>query len=445
MNLDEYIKVKYKNKNDWFVELVSEPTQQMRVQDIHDKKEYLNGTHAILNSPAYKYNGKTYNPRKIVVSYAKTLLNFQKSFLLSKPVTYTGKEEVVKAINSINRKGKVDRINIKILHNLLTYGEAYEYIYIEDNKIKSKIIDTEEGYPLYDHNNELIGFVQHYINDAISYYIVYHHDTVTEYNNEGGTLHLTGQYANLSGLPVIYKTDNELSHTNGKSDLDDWIFVLDEIENLLSKFVDTVYKNMNPIPVAVGQELKGNGIATNIVGMGLQLDDGSDFKFANIQLDVSAFNAIYDKLIQTLYDISSTPNVAMNKAEIANVSETSIRILYSLANVKAKINENYLRDGFEERLNKYRILLSYLNVNFTDDDFETLDMLFDYDMPSNDQEVINNLQTLNEMKSISLQSILEKSPYVADSVQELERLHNQSVEQDLSTVDNHIDTVGNNE
>lgn len=445
MNLDEYIKVKYDNQSDWFVELVSEPTQQMRVQDIHDKKEYLNGTHAILNSPAYKYNGKTYNPRKIVVSYAKTLLNFQKSFLLSKPVTYTGKEEVVKAINSINRKGKVDRINIKILHNLLTYGEAYEYIYIADNKIKSKIIDAEEGYPIYNHSNELIGFVQHYINDAISYYIVYHHDTVTEYNNEGGTLHLTGQYANLSGLPIIYKTDNELSHTNGKSDLDDWIFVLDEIENLLSKFVDTVYKNMNPIPVAVGQELKGNGIATNIVGMGLQLDDGSDFKFANIQLDVSAFNAIYDKLIQTLYDISSTPNVAMNKAEIANVSETSIRILYSLANVKAKINENYLRDGFEERLNKYRILLSYLDVNFTDDEFETLDMLFDYDMPSNDQEVINNLQTLNEMKSISLQSILEKSPYVADSVQELERLHNQSVEQDLSTVDNHIDTVGNNE
>lgn len=445
MELNEYINAKYDGESDWFVQVFNEPSNQMSKQDIHSKKEYLDGSHAILNSPSYQYNGKIYNPRKIVLSYAKTLLNFQKSFLLSKPVVYTGKEEVVKAINSINRKGKVDRINIKILHNLLTYGEAYEYIYIEDNKIKSKIIDTQEGYPIYNHNNELIGFVQHYINDAISYYIVYHHDTVTEYNNEGGTLHLTGQYANLSGLPVIYKTDNELSHTNGKSELDDWIFILDTIEELLSKFTDTVYKNMNPIPVVSGQELKGNGIATNIVGQGVQLDDGSEFKFASIQLDVEAFNALYDKLIQTLFDISSTPNVAMNKAEIANVSETSIRILYSLANVKAKINENYLRDGFEERLNKYRVLLSYLGKNFTDNEFETLDIQFSYDVPSNDTEVINNLKTLYEMKSMSLESVLEKSPYINDSVQELERIHKSTVEDNGNVVVDKNNTVGNNE
>ncbi|WP_255473209.1 phage portal protein [Rummeliibacillus sp. SL167] len=445
MNLDEYIKVKYKNKNDWFVELVSEPTQQMRVQDIHSKKEYLNGTHAILNSPAYKYNGKTYNPRKIVVSYAKTLLNFQKSFLLSKPVVYTGKEEVVKAINEINRKGKMDRINVKILHNLLSYGEAYEYLYIQDGKIKSRIIDTEEGYPIYDHNNELLAFVQSYVNDGISYYVVYEKDVVRSYSNEGTELYLVGEYSNLSGLPIIYKTDNELSHTKGKSELDDWIFILDEIENVLSKFTDTVYKNMNPIPVVSGQELKGNGIATNIVGQGVQLDDGSEFKFASIQLDVEAFNALYDKLIQTLFAISSTPAVAMNKAEIANVSEVSIRILFSLANVKAKINENYLRDGFEERLNKYRILLGYLGKNFTDNEFETLDIQFSYDVPSNDTEVINNLKTLYEMKSMSLESVLEKSPYINDSVQELERIHKSTVENNSNVVENGNGTAGNNE
>ncbi|WP_233548053.1 phage portal protein [Rummeliibacillus sp. POC4] len=445
MELNDYINVKYDGESDWFVQVVNEPSNQMNKQDIHSKKEYLDGSHAILNSPSYNYNGKLYSPRKIVVSYAKTLLNFQKSFLLSKPVVYTGKERVVKAINEINRKGKMDRINVKILHNLLSYGEAYEYLYIQDGKIKSRIIDTEEGYPLYDHNNELMAFVQSYVNDGISYYIVYTPDKVYEYSNEGGELHLIGEYTNLSGLPIIYKTDNELSHIKGKSELDDWIFILDEIENVLSKFTDTVYKNMNPIPVVSGQELKGNGIATNIVGQGVQLDDGSEFKFASIQLDVEAFNALYDKLIQTLFDISSTPNVAMNKAEIANVSETSIRILYSLANVKAKINENYLRDGLEERLNKYRVLLSYLGKNFTDNEFETLDIQFSYDVPSNDTEVINNLKTLYEMKSMSLESVLEKSPYINDSVQELERIHKSTAENNDNVVVDGNNTVGNNE
>lgn len=445
MELNEYIKAKYDGQEDWFVQVVNEPSQMMNKQDIHSKKEYLDGSHAILNSPSYNYNGKIYNPRKIVVSYAKTLLNFQKSFLLSKPVVYTGRERCVREINNINRKGKMDRINIKILHNLLSYGEAYEYIYLQDGKIKSRIIDTEEGYPLYDHNGNLISFIQHYVNDGISYYIVYTPDNVYEYSNEGTELHLIGEYSNLSGLPVIYKTDNELSHTKGKSELDDWIFILDEIENVLSKFTDTVYKNMNPIPVVSGQELKGNGIATNIVGQGVQLDDGSEFKFASIQLDVEAFNALYDKLIQTLFDISSTPNVAMNKAEIANVSETSIRILYSLANVKAKINENYLRDGFEERLNRYRVLLSYLGKNFTDNEFETLDIQFSYDEPQNSSEIIKNLKVLNDMKSISLETLLDRNPYINDTQMELERIHKSTVENNNNVVVDKNNTVGNNE
>lgn len=439
MELNEYIKAKYDNEKQWFVDFVAEPSNQISKQDIHSKKEYIDGSHAILQSASYNYNGKVYNPRKIVVSYAKTLLNFQKSFLLSKPIVFTGKESVVKEINNLNRKGKMDRFNVKLLHNLLSYGEAYEYLYVHENKIKSRIIDSEEGYPIYDNNSELMAFVQHYVNDAISYYVVYEKDVVKEYNNAGGEVHLVGEYTNLSGLPVVYKTDNELSHIKGKSELDDWIFILDEIESLLSKFTDTVYKNMNPIPVAVGQELKGNGMASNIVGMGLQLDDGSDFKFASISLDTEAFNVLYDNLLESLFNISSTPNVAMNKSEIANVSETSIRILYSLANVKAKVNENYMRDGFEERLNKYRVLLNYLGKSFTDDEYETLDIQFTYDMPSNDQEIINNLKTLYDMKTISLESVLEKSPYVNDTIQELERLSKVTVQQHDNIMSNNVE------
>lgn len=445
MELNEYINVKYDGEEDWFVQVVNEPSQQMNKQDIHNKKEYLDGSHAILNSPSYNYNGKIYNPRKIVVSYAKTLLNFQKSFLLSKPVVYTGKERVVKAINEINRKGKMDRINVKILHNLLSYGEAYEYLYIQDGKIKSRIIDTEEGYPLYDHNNELISFIQHYVNDGISYYIVYGKDIVREFSNEGTELHLIGEYSNLSGLPIIYKTDNELSHIRGKSELDDWIYILDEIENLLSKFSDSVYHFLDPIAVVSGQELKGSSIPSSIVGKAITLDDGSTFSFESINLDVEAFNALYDKLLESLFNISSTPNVAINKAEIANVSETSIRILYSLANVKAKINENYLRDGFEERLNRYRVLLSYLGKNFTDNEFETLDIQFSYDVPSNDTEVINNLKILYEMRSISLETLLDRNPYINDTQMELERIHKSTVEDNGNVVVDKNNTVGNNE
>ncbi|CAI8818752.1 hypothetical protein EMIT07CA2_210080 [Brevibacillus sp. IT-7CA2] len=50
------------------------------INKIVDTKEYLSGNHAILQAPSYIYNGKEFKPRKIVLQYAKKILNFSTSF-----------------------------------------------------------------------------------------------------------------------------------------------------------------------------------------------------------------------------------------------------------------------------------------------------------------------------------------------------------------------------
>lgn len=425
MKLEQYIKDKYNGQSDWFVEFVQEVSNQQRVLDVMAKKEYLSGEHKIKRSASYKYNGKEFHPRKIILQYAKTLLNFQKSFLLANNITLTGKEEVVKAFNAVNRAGKYDRVNMQILDKILKYGSVAEYIYMDGNVIKSKLIDMTEGYPLYDHENNLIAFVQAYVCDYVNYYVVYEQDTVSEYNNAGGNLRLTGKYHNLSGLPIVYKSQNELSDVEGRSELDDWIEILDSMEDLISKYTDSFYKFMNPIPVAIGQQLKGEGVPTNIVGGGITLDDGADFKFEGNKLDYKTFEIIYKTLLQSLLDVSSTPAVSLNKTDVSNLSEVSIKLLFSLANVKASMNEEYMRMGLEQRFDKIRRLLSFKSITFTDDEFDTLNMVFQYDTPSNNTEVIKNLKELREMGGISLESLLEKSPYTTDVVTEMERLQSE--------------------
>ena len=59
----------------------------------------------------------------------------------------------------------------------------------------------------------MIAFIQAYMVDGIDYYIVYSDDVVETYNNKGGQLRMTGRYANLSGLPIVYKTTNEINET----------------------------------------------------------------------------------------------------------------------------------------------------------------------------------------------------------------------------------------
>lgn len=423
--LDQYINDKYDNASDWFIEEVQSISNQQRVLDVMAKKNYLNGEHKIKQTPSYKYNGKEFNPRRIVLQYAKTLLSFQQNYLLGNPITFTGNEDVVKEFLRVNKQGKYNRLNQKILGSILKYGSVAEYVYLDGKVIKSKLIDASEGYPVYDNENNLIAFIEAYVSDGISYYTVFTDKYVEKYNNEGGTLRLVDRKVSLSGLPIVYHNDNELSDVEGRSELDDWIEILDSMEDLISKYTDSFYKFMNPIPVAIGQQLKGDGLNPHIVGGGITLDDGADFKFEGNKLDYKSFETIYKTLLQALLDTSSTPAVSVNKTDVSNLSEVSIRLLFSLANVKSGINEMFMREGIEQRNEKIRQLLSLQGVTFDDESFNTLDFVFHYNMPSNNKETIENLEKLEGMGAISLETILAKNPYVNDVATELKRLGNQ--------------------
>lgn len=425
--LKQYIRDKYDNQSDWFVQEVESVTNQQRILDVINKKEYLNGKHKILQRESYKYNGKEFNPRKIVLQYAKTLLNFQQNYLLGNPITLTGNEKVVKEYQTVNRKGKYDRINQKVFDKVLKYGQVAEYVYLDNGIIKSKIIDPSEGCPIYDHENNLIAFVEAYISDGISYYNVFNGDTVEQYSDEGGNLKLIDKKVSLSGLPIIYHNVNELSEVEGKSDLDDWISILDGLEDILSKYMDATYKFIDPIFIIQGQSLHGEPFPSDVIGKGIHLDDTADAKYISNQLDHKSFETVFKTLVQSLLDIAQVPAVSMNKTDISNLSEVSIRLLFSLANVKAGINEQFMREGIEQRFNKIRQLLELQGIVFSDEEYETLDFVFHYNMPSNDKEVIENLQMLNNMGAISLETILAKNPYVNDVNTEIKRLKENSL------------------
>ncbi|MDE8562747.1 phage portal protein [Anoxybacillus rupiensis] len=422
MNLEQYIKEYHEGRSDWFIEEVQSVSAQQRIMNVLNLKDYLDGKHKILQKPNEKFAGKEYVPRKIVLNHALTLLNFQTSFLLQNPVTITGKERIVKEYQKVNRQGKYDRLNYKILDKMLKYGQVYEYVYMDKNTIKSKLIDASEGYPIYNHDNEMIAFIQAYMVDGIDYYIIYSDDVVETYNNKGGQLRLTGRYANLSGLPIVYKTMNEINENEGKSELENWISILDNLEDLISKATDGYYKYITGVPVTTGQVLKGEGLPVDIVGAGLNLDDGATFEFVSNKFDSNAFDTLYETLLNALYTVAHLPAIAVGRTDISNVSTEAVKILYQMAMMKGSQNEQYMREGIEQRFEKIRRLLAYKGVTFTDEEFDSLGLVFSYALPSSDKEAIENMKALREMKGISLETLLEHNPYVNDVQNELLRL-----------------------
>lgn len=421
MDLQQYINAKYKGNENWFVEEVSNIPNQQRIQRVIANKDYLEGKHDILKRPNFVYNGEVVESRRIVLQTAKTLLQFQVEYLLKNNIQITGNERMADTFSLINKMGKYDFLNKEILEKILKFGQCAEYVYLKNGKIYSKILDPSEFTAIYNRHNDLIGVVEHYTFDGISYYVVYDEEVVKEYDDEGGRLKLSAQYANLSGLPIVYNSTDEYGSTEGVSSLEDWKGILDNMEDLLSKTMDATYKAISGIPVTTGQQLKGQ-LPTDIVGGGINLDDGASFKFEANQTDIKSFEKLYATLNQSLLDISMTPAISMNMTEISNLSEVSIKLLFSLADVRASLNEGYLKRGLYERYEKVRTLLAYRGVKMTDEQFYSLDFVFTYDQPSNETELLSNLKTQRELGAISLETLLERSPYVSDTMQEHARL-----------------------
>ena len=426
MNLQDYINKYYDGNRNWFVQFTSEYGNWERIANIINVKEYLNGKHAILNRGVEMWNGKEFHPRTIVLNYAKTILNFSTSYLLKNPVTISGDEESVSIMKEVYKKANYNKTDWDILDKICKYGSIAEYVYIDNNgEIQSKLINPEDSFPVYNDENEYIGFVEHYTSiNGISYWNVFDEDTVKKYDDFGGEILFRGEFNNPSGLPIIYKNKNEMDETVGRSDLEDYVNIIDNLEDLISKYTDSIYKFVNPIPVVVGQKLgigkSGEGaIPATLVGSGINLDDGGSFGFANGQLDYKSFESVWKILYNSLLQISSVPAVSMGVQDVSNLSEVSIKLMFSLADLRAGMNEMYMREGMEFRFKAIESLLKAKGIVINSD---ALDVVFEYSRPMNRTDIINDLETLREMGAISLQSTLEQCPMVYDVSTELDRI-----------------------
>lgn len=444
MDLKEYIKLVHNSNQFWFVDEVSHYDNQRRVLDTIEKKKYLDGRHAILNRKIEHHNGKPYEARAVVLQYAKLIVRLETTYLLKQPLTIIGDESIVADIKRINKKGKYDNINVDLLSNLIKYGNAYEYVYVNaKGDITSKVIPTECGYPIYDDEMNMISFVEYYTSLESGYYVVYSDTDVVKYSTLGdGELKVIGAYKNVSGLPIHYKIGNEMSELFGKSDLDDFINIIDNMEDLLSKFSDSFYKHHNPIPVVIGQQLRGEGLSPHIVGGGITLDDNADFKMVSNEINHQAFETIFNTLVQQLMNIASVPAVALNASDVSNLSEMSMRMLYQLADMKAGINERYLREGLEQRNEKIIGLMSKVGKSYSEDAIESLGMKFHYARPVVESEVIDNIVKMFEVGAMSIESLVEMSPYISNEHQELRRILDANAKvQEKSTTQNVTEEV----
>lgn len=430
MNLDQYIVSYYDGKADWFVEETNQVYNHQRINSVLDLREYIDGSHRINNQNVEIYNGKEYKPKGVMVDYMNLVIDFHTNYLLrNTPTLASSSEDVTNKFKTVYDAGFYEDTDTRLLGDLIKYGNGFEYVYLDSEKtIKSKIIPPEDAYPIYSPvTSEMIGFIEHYTIDNVSYWNVYDGEKVTTYSNLGGSMRLVGEYNSPTGLPIHYKGNNELDHTYGKSELIKLIPLLDDYESNVSKFSDTFYKHHNPILFTYGARTDEYNMFPSIVGQGVSMDLDSKAEMLSPKLDYQSFKELMGKLFIDFITIAGIPSVAINHSTISNVSTEAISMMFEGAENIAATHIKQLKRGFIQRWKKIRSLLEAKGINIDNEGFQKLNIVFVTAKPSNSTEIINNMVALKGINGISAETIIENSPFSVDKELERKRLIDEGI------------------
>ena len=392
-------------------------------------KRYLDGRHRVLNRKDFTFKGETLRTSKILLQTIKSIIDFHASYLVGNPATLTGDGEAVRLFNAIYDKASYPLTDYRIVSDLVTYGNSYEYVYRDRRGvIQSKVFDPLDSYPVYDEKGEYTAFLEywHDLPSGNEFYNLYEPDTVTEYSTTAtGRLLETGRHRNLTGLPIHYVSGVQSPYnTYGVGVVADLIPIVDELEALLSKTSDAVTTlSLNPLGVSSGQRIDSR-IDKDITGVILNLEDGGQFAYASAEIDHNTVQMLINQLINQLYTVAQVPSVVFN-GNVSNVSEVSLKLLFTQLDNKAKRQAAYLKEGFYRRWEAMRKLC---REKLTDKQFDSLDVSFNFNMPVDNSAILADLLAQHEAGALSKKSLIELSPYSANADAEMEQLNREQKE-----------------
>lgn len=406
----------------WFIDQIGQPEHECRQRDVKQVIKHLHRFHDVKKRQlhTYTYKGKKFVPTVIILQDLKTIINFHTAYLVGNPVSITGTSEAVETINTIYRKGMYSKTDWMILADLLTYGNAFEYVYYDpkDKTIKSKIFRNADSYPIYNEHGEYAYFVESWKDSrGDNHYTIYFPDHIDTYIN----YRLVDSSRNPTGLPIHYVSMERAMHDQfGEPMALDLIPILDKIEHLLSKEDDAVtILSLNPIFTIQGQNIsEGEMLDSNVSGHTLHLEEGQKAEYVTAMMDYNVIKHELDQLYQHFNVIAAVPSSILGQSNVSNVSESTTSIIYQLTENRGKQNMNALLEGFRQRW-KY---MRKLSDPMTDYDFDSLNVVFNITKPVDTKQNMENMKMQYDMGAISKRTIIEQSPYTTDSAQELERL-----------------------
>lgn len=387
---------------------------------LQNLEKYYNANNAIKNRVM---SDPTKPNNKIANAYASYITDTLVGYFIGEPITYTSNDNVLlQDLNMILEYNDEADENAELAKNASIYGVAYEMLYLseDDKMIRFKALNPKEVIPIFDKTVEqnLLAVLRYYDDydyvEDNTYTIVEVIDNkmVRRYKLDTG-LSLLEEYPHyFSMVPVaIFKNNEEES-----GDFEQVISLIDAYDKMESDSLNDFEYFVDAYLALYGFTADAEDVAQMKENRVLLMDEGTSAEWLVKQTSDAYVENMKNRLDKDIHKFSKCPN--MSDQEFAS-NASGIAIKFKLLGTEnlVSIKERKFKRGLQQRLELMSMINSVLGEGF---DWRAIDIIFTRNIPSNDTDIANMVNTLKDI--VSEETLLAQIPFVEDVQTELEKL-----------------------
>ena len=360
---------------------------------------------------------------KIANAYASYITDTLVGYFIGEPITYTSNDDVLlQDLNMMFEYNDEADENAELAKNASIYGVAYEMLYLseEDKMIRFKALNPKEVIPVFDKTIEqnLLAVIRYY--DDYDY-VENKTFTIVEVidNVKVRRLRLDNTFTQLdeyqhyfSMVPVAIFKNNE----DETGDFEQVISLIDAYDKMESDSLNDFEYFVDAYLALYGYNADSDDVAKMKENRVLLMDEGTSAEWLVKQTSDTYVENMKNRLDKDIHKFAKCPN--MSDQEFAsNASGVAIKFKLLGTENLVSIKERKFKRGLQQRLELMSMINSVLREGF---DWRAIDIIFTRNIPSNDTDIANMVNTLKDI--VSEETLLAQIPFVDDVQTELEKL-----------------------
>ena len=373
-----------------------------------------------------KPNNKTANP------YASYITDTLVGYFMGEPVSYNAEDKnLLQEINMIFEYNDEADENAELAKDASIFGVAFEELYFseDDKMIRFKRLDPKEIIPIYDKTIEenLIAVIRYYedynfVEDKKSYIIEIIDDIeITRYRTTDtfSSFTLLENYPHYFGMVPVAVYENNEDQMGDFEKVIDLIDAYDKMEsdslNDFEYFVDAYLALYGFTADAEDiQEMKQNRV--------LLMDEGTSAEWLIKSENDATTENMKNRLDNDIHKFAKCPNLS-DEDFASNASGVAIKFKLLGTENLTSIKERKFKKGLQQRLELISMINGLVGTGF---DWRAIEIIFTRNIPSNDTDIANMVNTLSGI--VSDETLLAQIPFVEDVEAELKRIKQQKEE-----------------